>query len=104
MSTMKRFLIATALVAGPLAALAPAAHADKHHRVAYHPKMSMDDARKIALARFPGTVKTEELEREKGRWIYSFEIRPTGETKKIVKEVNLDADTGKIVEIDTERE
>lgn len=67
-------------------------------------KLSLGEARAIALAKVSGKVVHEELEKEKGRWIYSFEIRPTGETRKLVKEVNLDADTGAVVAIDTERE
>jgi len=36
------------------------------------------------------------------RWIYSFEIKPTGEKGKLITEVNIDADTGDVVGIDTE--
>src|SRR4051794_4005434 len=68
-------------------------------------KLSMQTARAKALTLVPGKVKAEELEKEHGRWIYSFEIRPDGETRKIVKEVNLDADTGEQVgKIDTEKD
>lgn len=99
MSTLRRFLIVA------IVAISPAAIAGKHHRAKHHPKMSMDDAKKIALGMVPGDVKAAELEHEGGRWIYSFEIRPEGETKKIIKEVNLDSDTGEQVgKIDTERE
>ncbi len=59
-------------------------------------------ARRTALTRVPGSVKAEELEHEGGRWIYSFEIRPDGETRKIIREVNVDADTGRIVDVSTE--
>jgi hypothetical protein len=54
----------------------------------------MADARKTALAAENGKIKSEELEKEKGKLIYSFDIQmPDG-----VHEVNVDAMTGKIVE------
>ena len=67
-------------------------------------KVTMEAARAIALSRVPGTIRAEELEHEGGRWIYSFEIRPTGEQGRRVKEVNLDADSGVIVTVENERE
>ncbi len=67
-------------------------------------KLTMERARTIALAKVPGTIVHGELEKEKGRWIYSIEVRPTGETGKRVKEVNLDANTGEIVEISVEND
>ena len=66
-------------------------------------KVAMADARTKALQLVPGKVVDEELEREGGRWIYSFEIKPTGETRKLIKEVNIDADTGVVVGIETEK-
>jgi uncharacterized membrane protein YkoI len=55
-----------------------------------------------------GTSKGVPLEREDGRWVFSFvdrhRRRPTGETKELVKEVNVDADTGKIVSVEVERD
>ena len=72
-------------------------------KAAHHDaKVTMDAARAKALAQVAGTIKEEELEQENGRWIYTFEIAPTGETGKIVKEVNIDADTGELVNIETE--
>lgn len=73
-----------------------ASHAPKAHRV------SMAEARRTALAKVAGAIKAEELEHEHGRWIYSFEIRPQGETRKLIREVNVDADTGRIVDVSTE--
>ncbi|MFI5105438.1 MAG: PepSY domain-containing protein [Terriglobales bacterium] len=58
------------------------------------PKISLDQARKIALEREPGIVKSSELEKEKGRLIYSFDIK----TSRGLHEVNVDALTGAIVE------
>jgi hypothetical protein len=57
-------------------------------------KLTMDDAKKIALTKETGTVKSGELEHEKGLWIYSFDIQHEGQTR----EVNVDANSGKVVE------
>ncbi len=57
-------------------------------------KITMANAKTIALTREPGTVKSGELEHEKGRWIYSFDIQKGNDTR----EVNVDANTGSIVE------
>jgi len=91
-----RLVTALALIAAPAAARAGGG---AHH----HAKISMAAARKTALAKVPGKVVAQELEKEDGRWIYSFEIKPDGETRKIVKEVNVDADSGAIVSVETER-
>lgn len=58
------------------------------------PKITMDQARKAALAAVPGgAVKSQELEKEKGRWIYSFDIQ----SGKEIREVWIDAETGKVL-------
>ena len=64
-------------------------------------KITEAEARATALAKVPdGTIKEAELEREKGKLIWSFDIaRP--ETKDIT-EVNVDAKTGEIVAVDVE--
>ena len=56
-------------------------------------KLSRDEAQTIALKTQAGTVKDGELEHEKGRWIYSFDIVDGGQTH----EVNIDANTGAVV-------
>jgi hypothetical protein len=58
------------------------------------PKISMEQARKIAVAKEPGAVQSSELEKEKGRLIYSFDIKTAGG----IHEVQVDAFSGKIVE------
>lgn len=63
------------------------------------PKIGMARATQIATKRVYGTVKSKELENEKGRWIYSFDIS-TG--KGQITEVNVDAYTGKIIAVDVE--
>lgn len=61
---------------------------------AHKTRLSMSEAKKIALSEESGTIKTQELEHEKGRWIYSFDI----EHAQQVHEVNVDANTGAVVE------
>ena len=54
------------------------------------------DARATALKQVPnGTVKSEELEREKGKLIYSYDISVAGKTG--VDEVNVNAIDGSVV-------
>lgn len=100
--SIRTLVLASALALGAPLALSPMAQADSasHHT----PKVSLTQARRTALHRIPGKVVAEELEKEHGLWIYSFEIRPTGEKGKLVKEVNVNADTGAIVNVETEHE
>ncbi len=58
-------------------------------------KLSIDDARKIALERVPGSVIDEELEKENGRLQYSFDIR-NAEGK--VFDVEISAVTGEVLQ------
>ncbi len=58
------------------------------------PVISLAQAQKTAQEKESGTVKSHELEQEKGRWIYSLDILRDGK----VHEVNVDANTGKVVE------
>jgi uncharacterized membrane protein YkoI len=86
------------------ASLTPAVAGDskeKQAKLEAKAKVSRADAEKIALAQVPnGTIKEGEIEKEKGKLIWSFDIA-TPDTKDIT-EVNVDAMTGKIVAIDKE--
>lgn len=65
-------------------------------KLAVAAKISLDSARAIALQAVPrGTVASEELEREHGRLIYSFDIKVPG--RQGIEEVNVNAITGAIV-------
>ncbi len=56
--------------------------------------VGMENARKTALASSNGKIKSEELEKEHGKQIYSFDIAmPNG-----LHEVNVDAVTGKLID------
>ncbi|MBO9581036.1 MAG: PepSY domain-containing protein [Sphingobium sp.] len=58
------------------------------------PKLSMDQARAIALKIAPGKIKDAEYEFEDGLWRYSFDIVQG----KRIHEIGVDAMTGKVVE------
>jgi hypothetical protein len=57
-------------------------------------KITIEEARAIALKRVAGTVVEEELEKEKGKIQYSFDIRDGGGK---VWDVEIDAITGEIL-------
>lgn len=63
-------------------------------------KIGMKRAQQIAMSHAKGLrLKAKELERENGKWIYSFEFKNRdGSTR----EVNVNAYTGKIVGIERE--
>lgn len=58
------------------------------------PKLSMQQARAIALKLAPGKVKDAEYEYEDDIWRYSFDIAQG----KRIHEIGVDAMTGKIIE------
>ena len=92
----KRVWILTLAMALVLAVALPAA-------AKYKPKVTMAQAREAALKAVPGaTVKSEELEKEKGKWIYSFDLQ----SGKDIREVWIDPETGKVLanEVETAKD
>jgi hypothetical protein len=76
-------------------------HEAKQAELMAEAKVSRADAEKTALAKAPnGTIKEGELEKEKGKLIWSFDIA-TPDTKDIT-EVNVDAITGDVVSVEKE--
>lgn len=64
-------------------------------------KISKADAERIALAQAPnGSIKESELEREKGKLIWSFDIAIPG--SKEITEVNVDAVNGQVIGVEHE--
>jgi hypothetical protein len=59
-------------------------------------KVTLAEARAIALKAFPGKITDEELEKEKGGsgLRYSFDI----EKGRVIHEVGVDAKTGRVIE------
>ncbi len=78
------------------AGLFGSAHAYTGEELAKEAKLSIDQARRIALKSHPGKVTDQELEREPGGsgLRYSFDIRKG----KVTQEVGVDAMTGKVLE------
>lgn len=58
------------------------------------PRLTMPQARAIALKAAPGKLISGEYENEGGAWRYSFDIQQRGH----VQEIGVDANSGKIVE------
>ena len=74
---------------------------EKQARLAAEAKISRADAEKTALTKVPGgKVLEAELEREKGRLVWSFDISVPG--SKIITEVHVDALTGAVVAVEIE--
>jgi uncharacterized membrane protein YkoI len=66
-------------------------------------EVPIETARQTALASVAGEVTKENLDREHGRLIYEFRIKPADEpTGKIVKEVEIDANTGEVIDVEDE--
>ncbi|HXN23230.1 MAG TPA: PepSY domain-containing protein [Candidatus Dormibacteraeota bacterium] len=75
------------------AAIAMPAVAQNQAALQAKAKITLEAARQTALAKEPGTVKSEELEKENGKLIYSFDISTPNGTH----EVAVDAITGTVV-------
>src|SRR6516164_11104964 len=76
--------------------LATASFAADDSKLVAEANIKETEARATALAQVKnGTVRTEELEREHGHLIYSYDIAVPG--KPGIDEVNVDAMTGKVI-------
>jgi uncharacterized membrane protein YkoI len=74
---------------------------DSEAKLQAQAKVSRPEAEKIALAKVPGgTIKEGEIEKEKGKIIWSFDIATPGATD--VTEVQVDAMSGELVAIEKE--
>ena len=94
---MKMPLLLAALgVAALLPTLSAPAFAYSGEKFAHEAKISIDQARQIALQAHPGKITDEELEREGGGsgLRYSFDIK----RGSVTQEVGVDAATGHVLE------
>ena len=84
------------LLAVTMAAFSVNASAYTGQELAGKAKVSMEEARAIALKAHPGKITDEELEKEAGGsgLRYSFDIRHG----KVTQEVGVDAKTGEVLE------
>ena len=99
--TFTAFAVCGAIAAGAAATNLSPARAFTGEKLAVDAKVTLTEARTIALEVFPGTITSEELEKEKGGsgLRYSFDIK----NGAVVHEVGVDARTGKILENIVER-
>ena len=64
-------------------------------------KVSYEDAQKTALAKVKGArIKSAELEKEKGKLLYSFDMKTKGRSG--IDEVQVDALTGDVLSVEHE--
>src|SRR5689334_3203880 len=102
-NTMKtKILFCSLLMAGLMAgAMTEMVKAGDKAESKLKAKITKAEAKKIALAKVPkGKVKDAELEKEKGRLIWSFDIATPG--TKDITEVQVDAVTGEVVSVEKE--
>jgi len=98
---MKGILSAVAAATLVMALLTGCATEKDQAKLEAQAKISKAEAQKIALGRVPGgTVKEGEIEKEKGKLIWSFDIATTNRTD--ITEVNVDALTGQVVSVEKE--
>lgn len=87
------------MLAGGLAGCATGK--DSESKLQAQAKVSRTEAEKIALAKVPnGTIKEGEIEKEKGRLIWSFDIATPGTAD--ISEVHVDALSGEVVAMEKE--
>lgn len=87
---------ALALSASPVLAQKSAPKHETQAQLQALAKVPMTTARATALATVPrGTIKAEELEREHGKLLYSFDIGTAG--KSGIDEVQVDAINGSLI-------
>ncbi len=94
---MKRSIrLTSGLLVAILATASLSAYAFAGQNLSKHAKLSLEEARKIALQAFPGTIVKEELEQEHGGsgYRYSFDIQQG----KVTHELGVDANTGTVLE------
>jgi uncharacterized membrane protein YkoI len=97
--TLLRSTLAISVIAAGLTACV--SEKAEHTNLAAQAKVSRAEAEKTALAKAPGgTIKDGELEKEKGKLIWSFDIATPG--TKDITEVAVDAITGQIVSVENE--
>jgi uncharacterized membrane protein YkoI len=96
--TMHVGLLATLLLALPIvAAQAQQQQRPGTERAAPAPKITEEQAKKVALERIPGEVTDVTIERKKGRNVYVVEIRTSDGDEK---DVFVDIASGQIVGTD----
>jgi hypothetical protein len=92
---MERFVFASAILLALTLLASPAPQPkERQADLQKQAKITMQQAQKTALARHAGVIRSKELEKENGKLVYSFDIK----TRTGIHEVQVDAQTGEIVE------
>ena len=91
---MRMAILAGILLAFTLQAWAGGQSKASQAALSKEAKVTMEQAQKTALAKEAGKIQSKEIEREKGKLIYSFDIKMADG----IHEVNVDAITGEVVE------
>ena len=96
LKTVRGSRLISLVMAAALLGSVVSAQAYTGEKLAHNAKVTMAEARAIALKAHPGKIIAEELEKEKGGsgLRYSFDIRHG----KVTQEVGVDAHTGKVLE------
>jgi uncharacterized membrane protein YkoI len=96
-----RNILCSVMVAGLFIGCASEKGEESEAQLMSQAKVTRADAERTALAKVPGgTVKSGELEKEKGKLIWSFDIATAGTTD--MTEVNVDAITGNVIAVEKE--
>ena len=94
-------VLAVAFAVAGAQQVAPVAVKEESPGLLKKARITADSARSLALARVPGAqVKAFEIEREKGRLIYSLDLVTAG--KSGIDEVAIDAQTGAVIGVQHE--
>ena len=100
-SSPAAWILIAALGVTPAVFASQTSQAAEQAKLQKEAKISMTEARRIALAKVAnGSIASAELEREGGRLIYSFDIRQP--KRSGVTEVNVNAMDGKVVAVQHE--
>lgn len=91
---MKQFRIIPILAVAAAVGTASAALAYPGQQLSSQAKITMAQARAMATKAVPGKITSSELEKENGKLRYSFDIK----TERGMREVGVDAMSGKVVE------
>lgn len=96
--TMAAIAFCTVLLAGSAGAQSSRPIRESTPGLRHEVRISADSARATALARVKGgVIKDEEIEREGGRLVYSFDIKTAGRAG--IDEVLVDASTGAVLSV-----
>lgn len=98
MNLIKHFKLSAFLLIGLFAIFANTVSA-QNKDLSKQAKITMEQARATAMTKASGTIEGEELEKENGKLVYSFDIRNARGT---ITEVQVDAKNGKIVSVEEE--